>query len=261
MECCLAAKVLEAHGAPTRALDVWQEGLRRTLALDAARHACGTVFTAREDRKGAMALISGRSGTGKTVAVVAALGEALGEALRRRAAGTLAMDSARTHLTPEAITPERVRRVLGLDWDSYQANERLNPGVCAAQVQAAFANESGWDYASSPLTFAFWRAAARATAPLYGKEAERELAHARTCDILALDDLGAEHMGENSPWRAVVDDLVDARYSLNLVTVVTTNLRLQDFAKRYRQRVVDRFAEAGAVVEDPSPSLRGRGGP
>lgn len=50
------------------------------------------------------------------------------------------------------------------------------------------------------------------------------LARAKRVGLLALDDLGAE---QRSPWSmATLEDLVDARASAGLPTVVTSNLRI-----------------------------------
>jgi hypothetical protein len=259
----LAAKALEDHGVSPRALDTWLDRDRLIVdkVLQECMATCMEVFNPREDRQLPLMFIGGNTGTGKTVAAAVGLGEAVAEGFRRQRQGTLDMRQARSHLQrEEPITPERVRRVLGLDWETYQANERIQPGVCAAQVRAAYVSEGTWDFETCPVSFAFWEATERARRQHFGKQAEAELEHARTCDILIMDDMGAELVTDRSPWLSIVDELVNARYAASLVTVLTTNRGIADFCQRYRARVVDRFRECGRVRELAGHSRRQSGG-
>lgn len=57
-----------------------------------------------------------------------------------------------------------------------------------------------------------------------------------------------------------LDGLVDARYRHLLPTVITTNLRAEEFKARYGARAIDRLRERGEFVELNGASLRaGRG--
>lgn len=257
-EKALAAKALEDRGAPPEAVDDWLDEKRLLVdgTVQQARAACMEAFLPREERTHPLFFVSGGNGTGKTVAAVVGLGEAVAEAFRRQRAGRLDMQRARSHIREQSITPEQVRKVLGMDWETFQANERAQPGVCAAQVRAAYAAEQPWDYELCPLSFAFWDAPERASRQGFGWETERELEHARSCDVLVIDDLGAEYFNEKTPWPAHLTSIINARYSHRLATVVTTNRNLKDFCERYSARVVDRFRQLGVVSEVSGKSRR-----
>lgn len=258
-EQALAAKAMEDNGASPRAVEVWlSQELINDDIVQACRDVCSEAFLPREQRQHPMFFIGGETGTGKTVAATVGLGTALAEGYRRQRNGTLDMSHARSHLRrEEIITPQRVRMVLGMDWETFQANEHVQPGVCAGQVRAAFAAEQAWDYELCPVSFAFWEATERARRQNFGKEAESAIEHARTCDILVMDDLGAETVSEKSPWLSIVNEIVNARYAHSLVTVLTTNKSIREFASRYGGRVMDRFREAGLVKLTPGQSRRG----
>lgn len=255
----LAAKAMEDHGVSPRAVKVWldKSELIEDELVQACRAACAEAFLSREERKQPMVFLGGETGTGKTVAATVGLGSALAEGFRRQRAGTLDMSHARSHLQrEEVITPQRVRSVLGMDWETFQANEKIQPGVCAAQVRAAFAAEQPWDFELCPVSFTFWGAGERARRQIFGKEAEADIERARSCDILVLDDLGAEIINEKAPWLAIVNEIVNARYEHSLVTVLTTNKKLKEFSGRYGERVADRFIEAGVFKVSSSRSRR-----
>lgn len=258
-EKALAAKALEDHGAPGWAVELWQngDGLEVNGIVQQALAACAEVFRAAEERQRPLFFLSGSVGVGKTVAAVVGLGEALAEAFRRQRAGKLDMQRARWREREEPITPEQVRKTLCMDWETFLANERAQPGVCAAQVRAAYASERHWDFELCPLSFAIWEAPERAMRQGFGKVAESELEHARTCDILMIDDLGAEYYNERTPWPAMLTSIFNARYNNRRVTVVTTNRNLDDFSERYSRRVIDRFREFGTVAEVHGASRRG----
>ena len=259
-EQALAAKAMEDNGVSPRSVEVWlaTDRLIEDERVLACRMACAEAFLPREDRQQPMVFIGGETGTGKTVAATVGLGSALAEGFRRQRAGVIDMARARSHLQrEEVITPQRVRSALGMDWETFQANERIQPGVCAAQVRAAFAAEQPWDFDVCPVSFAFWEATERARRQNFGKEAEAAIEHARSCDILVLDDLGAETVSDKSPWVSIVNEIVNARYAHSLVTVLTTNKSLAEFTARYGARVMDRFREAGLFKLTAGTSRRG----
>jgi DNA replication protein DnaC len=65
----------------------------------------------------------------------------------------------------------------------------------------------------------------------------RRLEALRRCDLLVLDDLGAEHAKEWAGER--VDRIVDWRYISRLPLVVTTNAKSEDLAPRVASRLGD----------------------
>lgn len=247
------ATLLEQHGVPSRELDVWlSDGLRPTQSLTAFLQLGAALHLPQRDRERYMGLMGGSTGAGKTVGAVAMLAEALLEALRNTAGGA----QLRPREAEEAITPERVRRVLGLDWESYLANEKLQPGVCAGQVRAAYAEEQGWDWEECPLGFAFWDCATEVSANPWSEAYQKRKAWARSCEVLVLDDL-PDAFPEKGPWVSTVVELVNARYSARLVTLLTTNADKPTFIRRYGPRVADRVMHAGFARWTAEKSLRG----
>jgi len=67
------------------------------------------------------------------------------------------------------------------------------------------------------------------------------------CDLLVLDDLGAESMTD---WtKDLVHQLIDFRYRENLPIVITTNLTLDKVKKLYGERVFSRIYEMCQGIE------------
>jgi hypothetical protein len=245
------AALLELHGVPSREVDVWlSEALKPTESLTAFRKLGAALQLQPRERERYMGLMGGSTGAGKTVGAVAVLAEALIEARRKRPT------SPRTAFEEsEVVTPERVRRVLGLDWASYQANEVLQPGVCAAQVREAYTEEQGWDWGEAPLGFAFWDCATEVSANPWSEPFQKRKAWARSCELLVLDDL-PDLFPEKGPWVSTVVELINARYSARLVTLLTTNADKPTFIRRYGPRVADRVMHAGFARWTPEKSLR-----
>lgn len=62
-----------------------------------------------------------------------------------------------------------------------------------------------------------------------------------TCDLLVLDDIGAEHI---SDWaKSELFNLLNERYEMNKTTILTTNLSIDALAARLGQRTISRIAE------------------
>jgi hypothetical protein len=66
------------------------------------------------------------------------------------------------------------------------------------------------------------------------------------CHFLVLDDLSTERANENAPAMGHIHRLLTERYAHRRRTVITTNLNLGDFEKRYGARIWSRMQE-GAV--------------
>jgi hypothetical protein len=79
--------------------------------------------------------------------------------------------------------------------------------------------------------------------------------------LLVIDDLGGEYQDAKGFFLSLLDELVDARYSRKLATIVTSNLDLAAFTTRYGVRIVDRIREAGRFVGCGNASLRRRPAP
>jgi DNA replication protein DnaC len=82
------------------------------------------------------------------------------------------------------------------------------------------------------------------------------LAELRKVGLLVLDDLGIEQ-GEKR-MSARLDDLVDARVSAHLRTIITSNLPGSVFSQRYGARIWSRIVGHGAYIELDDPDLRRR---
>jgi DNA replication protein DnaC len=75
--------------------------------------------------------------------------------------------------------------------------------------------------------------------------------------LLVLDDLGAEALDQKGLQLALIDELLDNRYSRrNCRTIVTTNLSAKTFQRRYGERAWDRLREVGAWVGMGTTSMR-----
>ncbi len=79
---------------------------------------------------------------------------------------------------------------------------------------------------------------------------------ARMCDLLILDDLGAERETDWSIAEATL--LVDIRVRENRRTIVTTNASAEELEQRHGRRIVDRLAHRATVVSFTGPSRRRR---
>ena len=88
---------------------------------------------------------------------------------------------------------------------------------------------------------------------------EAAMSPLETCSMLAIDDLGMEYTDAKGSFLATLDGLINARYSDQLRTVISTNLTASDFKSRYGERIADRIRESGTFVECSGPSLRGKG--
>ncbi len=77
---------------------------------------------------------------------------------------------------------------------------------------------------------------------------------ARACALLVIDDLGRETV---SPWTLErLQGILDARWSNELRTVVTTNLDGAKFLNRYGDPIVDRLKDGMTYVEIQGNSRR-----
>jgi DNA replication protein DnaC len=76
----------------------------------------------------------------------------------------------------------------------------------------------------------------------------------RSTGVLVLDDLGVEYRDAKMASR--LDDILDARISAKLPTVITTNLTGSVFETRYGARVWSRLGGHGAYVELDAEDMR-----
>lgn len=91
---------------------------------------------------------------------------------------------------------------------------------------------------------------------LYKEEAARYEERIRRCDLLVIDDLGAENA--TAPWiLAKVDSIIAERYNRMKPVIITTNLNQQDLAGTYGGRIIDRLRSTSKFIAFNGRSLRG----
>lgn len=90
----------------------------------------------------------------------------------------------------------------------------------------------------------------------FGDDAAERFAAWRRAPLLVLDDLGTEML--TPVWQQTLDDVLDHRYQHSLRTIITTNLKADDFKSRYGERIADRIRQDGMVRELAASSLRRR---
>lgn len=88
----------------------------------------------------------------------------------------------------------------------------------------------------------------------FGDDAAERFAAWRRAPLLVLDDLGTEML--TPVWQQTLDDVLDHRYQHSLRTIITTNLKADDFKARYGERIADRIRQDGMVRELAASSLR-----
>lgn len=93
-----------------------------------------------------------------------------------------------------------------------------------------------------------------------GSTEDHILAKYKDVEFLVIDDWGAEKQSE---WVAqMLYDLIDYRYSNMKITIITTNLNLQDFALVYGERMISRVQAMGGVANmkgrDRRPEFKDR---
>lgn len=85
-------------------------------------------------------------------------------------------------------------------------------------------------------------------------EAEAYRQAVYSCDLLVVDDLGAE-MGTRYT-QAEVYDLINARLNETLATIINTNLTPEEISARYTDRVLSRLVGAYTVVSFKGKDVR-----
>jgi hypothetical protein len=90
----------------------------------------------------------------------------------------------------------------------------------------------------------------------HDKTMRRKLERAQ---VLVIDDLGLEKDPRRT-FQPYMDWLINTRYGGDGWTVLTTNLTVEDFRKRYGERIYDRLRHRACWYEIAHESLRGRDG-
>ena len=80
---------------------------------------------------------------------------------------------------------------------------------------------------------------------MYSRQDEDGILNLKNRKYTIIDDLGVETT-EVKNWgnvREPFNDVFDARYRSNRLTVITTNLRPSEIEEKYGTRIIDRFRE------------------
>lgn len=83
---------------------------------------------------------------------------------------------------------------------------------------------------------------------------DRRMGELATARALVVDDLGMET--EIDRFRSLFDGLINARYGARLRTLVTSNLEVEPWKKRYGERVTSRLRESGGARSAGTEDLR-----
>ncbi|MBR2671211.1 MAG: ATP-binding protein [Oscillospiraceae bacterium] len=74
----------------------------------------------------------------------------------------------------------------------------------------------------------------------YGRKTGTTLSNLKNCDLLVLDDLGAEHL--TSSIVSSLYDLINSRINAEKPTIITTNITENaDFSRRYPEKIASRL--------------------
>lgn len=78
----------------------------------------------------------------------------------------------------------------------------------------------------------------------------KKLMEIRTCNVLAIDDLGTEptEILDYGNVTNPIIDILEYRYALRLDIIITTNLTKKEIREKYGNRIADRFNEMLDVV-------------
>jgi len=78
---------------------------------------------------------------------------------------------------------------------------------------------------------------------------------------LVIDDVGAEYLDKNGFYAALLDEVINVRYSARLPVLLTTNiLSADEFRNRYGDRIAGRIRESGRFSSCGGVDLRRAGG-
>lgn len=75
-------------------------------------------------------------------------------------------------------------------------------------------------------------------------------------DLLVIDDFGQEYLDAKGALSSLIDEVIDARYECQRLTLITTNLGTDGFVERYGARFTDRLLEKNRFVSLTGESLR-----
>ena len=77
---------------------------------------------------------------------------------------------------------------------------------------------------------------------------------AESASMLVLDDLGCE-LFSNANF-ATLNELIGVRYNFNRPTIITSNLTMAEFSKRYQSRMYERILQSNNIIDTGEDSIR-----
>ena len=117
-----------------------------------------------------------------------------------------------------------------------------NPGLGKTFLSAAIAREvsgEGWSVVYDTAVHVFERFEARKFGRESGEEVESDVDRVMACDLLILDDLGTEM---STPYvQSALYTIVNGRLLEKRATILSTNLKPRDLARRYSPQTASRI--------------------
>lgn len=77
---------------------------------------------------------------------------------------------------------------------------------------------------------------------------------AESAPLLVLDDLGCEL--ESRANAATLNELIGVRYNFGRPTIITSNLTMSEFSKRYQSRMYERVLQSNNIIDTGKESMR-----
>lgn len=68
------------------------------------------------------------------------------------------------------------------------------------------------------------------------------------CDVLIIDDLGTEPIYQNISLE-YMQNIIDVRIMKNKLTIISTNLKTEEFMERYGDRLASRLVMSGNALK------------
>jgi DNA replication protein DnaC len=123
--------------------------------------------------------------------------------------------------------------------------------LAAAVARSAAAAGRSAAYTSAPALLRFLRAG------FQDRSSDERLLALQTVDLLALDDLGAEHHTRDGDWSdSVLFELINARYGADAQTIITSNVSIDELEPRIRSRIGGKAGREGIVLVDNDDQRR-----
>ncbi len=114
--------------------------------------------------------------------------------------------------------------------------------------------DKGESWAYSPREARFVMASDLARLSYFDTESQKVLGRAERRKWLVLDDVGSELITDT--WRSNFTDIITARNSARLKTLITSNLTADDFKAKYDNRIISRIRGNGVVIVSGTTDLR-----